>query len=563
MFEYAVWNHCLSTQPGWCALRLEQLRDTMARAAMANLPQGLGACAAALGMAQQKDTRGAQLIKALCVPRPDGTFLEDGGLLAELVAYCEQDVRVEAALGERLPKLSDYEQQVWVATQRVNLAGLPVATSEAARIAWVVQSEQGRINNEIKRLTQYDVVSGTQRDALLRWLRKQGVQAESLTADAVEALVDTLAVGGVAREVLQLRQRVCQTSTAKIEKLVDIAQGGRLHNLLVYHGASTGRYASRGGFNAQNLPRPTIDDIDTAHTVLGTGDHALAYAVLGEQVMDYAVATVRGLICAPAGHEFIDADFSSIENRVGVWIAGQQDKVDMFGRGLDEYKVFASQSLFNVPYDQVSKHQRQVSKSAVLGCLFGQGAKGLQEYARVFGVELSIDRSKEIVGLYRASYARVAQCWADCMTGALEALRTPNRIIPAGRLAFKYSDEFLRLRLPSGRVLYWYKPRAAQGKYGGQVVQYDSPEGERTLIGSAIYQNAVQAVARDLLVNALLNLQQAGYEVVMLIHDEVLAVVPHGGGDEDEFKRLMCQAPAWAEGLPLSAESWRGRRFRK
>jgi DNA polymerase len=248
---------------------------------------------------------------------------------------------------------------------------------------------------------------------------------------------------------------------------------------------------------------------------------------------------------------------------VGVWIAGQQDKVDMFGRGLDEYKVFASQSLFNVPYDQVSKHQRQVSKSAVLGCLFGQGAKGLQEYARVFGVELSIDRSKEIVGLYRASYARVAQCWADCMTGALEALRTPNRIIPAGRLAFKYSDEFLRLRLPSGRVLYWYKPRAAQGKYGGQVVQYDSPEGERTLIGSAIYQNAVQAVARDLLVNALLNLQQAGYEVVMLIHDEVLAVVPQGGGDEDEFKRLMCQAPAWAEGLPLSAESWRGRRFRK
>ena len=121
-----------------------------------------------------------------------------------------------------------------------------------------------------------------------------------------------------------------------------------------------------------------------------------------------------------------------------------------------------------------------------------------------------------------------------------------------------------RFGLPVSRGwLTWVKPRAAQGMYGGQVVQYDSPEGERTLIGSAIYQNAVQAVARDLLVNALLNLQQAGYEVVMLIHDEVLAVVPQGGGDEDEFKRLMCQAPAWAEGLPLSAESWRGRRFRK
>ena len=576
-FEHAVWNR-LCQPMGWPELFLDQCIDTMAQAAVCNLPQSLGECAQALGLPQdqQKDKRGRYLIQRLCKPHPPtktrpGRWINDPALLAELYAYCRQDVVAERALAHAMPELTDMHERRWLLTQRINQRGLPVATDEIARIGQVIEQEKTALNCTLRQIS--GVPSASRRDELLTWVRGQGVDIPDLTGETVEAVLTTLP-DGPARQALAIRARVCQTSTAKFDKMLEIVcEDGTIKGLLAYHGASTGRYASRGGLNAQNLPRPPIDDTDTCVATLAAGDWGFANALFGDLVMDAAVSAVRGVIKAPAGYEFLDADFSSVENRVSAWIAGQQDKVDDFAAGKDEYKTFAS-SMYEIPYAEVSKQQRQVAKSAVLGGMFGQGWKGLIDYATTYGVTLDEDRSRFLIDTYRAQYPKVQALWYRCGDKAIEAVRHPGIAqVINGKLRLLCDGEFLKLKLPSGRVLYWYDP---------EVEMMDTPWGARKegvsvmgvnqitrkwqrqkLIGSSIFQSSVQGTALDLLINGVENVERAGYPVVLLVHDEILSLVPQGSGDEDDFGERMCTPPAWAHDIPLAYEAWRGIRFRK
>lgn len=584
MFEWHIWNLICTRKYGWPELPLEQCVDTMAWAAAMNLPQSLANCGAALGLPQdqQKNKRGRYLIQRLCVPHPptktrDDIWVNDCELLHELGEYCLQDVVSEAAIAKQLRPLIPIEQKVWLATQRVNLRGLPVARDEITATVAIIEKEKDRLNGELKQITQYSVTAASQRESLQNWVNARLPEPlEDLTEETVDAALSKDLPQDVKR-VLQIRSHVCRTSTAKHAALLDlVCEDGTIKGLLSYHGASTGRWASRGGLNAQNLPRPPLSDLDieTAHAVLGGGDHGVALMLFGDQVMDAAVSTVRGVIKAPPGFEFIDADWSSVENRIGSWIAGQQEKVAMFAQGLDEYKVFASRALFNVPYAEVTKAMRQMAKSAVLGCMFGQGAKGLVEYAKGYGVELTEERSKEIVDAYRAEYNLVASMWWRSADAILDAVRNPGVVVDVGQFVrISVMRGFLWMKLPSGRLICWYQPRAelldtpwGEQRMGVTVMGVDRFTRKwvrQKLIGSSVYQSSVQATARDLMAEALLRLEAAGYPVVLLVHDEFLSLVPEGTGSEDEFKQILCSAPEWAKGLPLAAESWRGIRFKK
>jgi DNA polymerase len=285
---------------------------------------------------------------------------------------------------------------------------------------------------------------------------------------------------------------------------------------------------------------------------------------------------VRSSIVAPEGKTFIDVDFSSIENRVGVYLAGQKDKVELFRKGLDEYKVFASESLYRVPYDQVTKDQRQVSKSAVLGAMFGQGAKGLVKYAEGMGVKLSEAQAKNAVDGYRSSYAKVKLLWAQCETAAIQAVENPGNPFRAGdRLILKVAKNALWMQLPSGRLICWQRPQLEllTTPWGSQKLgvtihsqnTYTRQWGRNALIGSSIFQSAVQGTARDCLAVAMLNLEKASYEVINSIHDEVLLLVEEQSAESalDDVVRIMTTPPTWAPDFPLAAEGWHGKRYRK
>ena len=569
MFEYAIWNCVCVPKYGWPPLKLEQCIDSMAIAAANNIPQSLGDASVFMDSEHQKDTRGRYLIQKLSKPQKNGEFNNDPALLAEMYEYCKQDVRTEMSIVANLRPLSDAEQEVWMLTQRINLRGVPVDPKELENAVRAVQSAQKALDDELVQLTG---CKPSERAKLLDWLNKHGANMEDLTAETVATKLKDASKGSGAsliHRVLELRQEGSQTSVAKYAKMMEIQRDGKIRNTLVYHGASTGRWASRGGLNLQNIARPTLENADIELAIPMVFESATG-------TMQQLSSLVRSAINAPKGKTFVDVDFSSIENRVGVWLAGQNDKVELFRKGLDEYKTFASECLYNVTYDEVTKEMRQVAKSAVLGALFGQGANGLVKYAEGMGVQLTEPQAKMAVDNYRSSYSKVKALWALCEKAAIDAVNTPGNAFKAGdKIMMKCAKNALWMQLPSGRLLCWQRPKLelvttpwGATKYGVTVFSqntYTRKWCQNQLIGSSIFQSAVQGTARDFLANAMANLEAFDYDLVNSIHDEVLILVEEAKGEESlkHITKIMTTSPKWASDLPLAVDGWVGKRYRK
>ena len=570
MFEYAIWNCVCVPKYGWPPLRLTQVIDSMAVAAANNIPQALGDAAQFMDAEHKKDTRGRYLIQKLCKPHK-GVFNEDPVLMSELFDYCKQDVRAEMSIVANLRPLSLVEQEVWELTQRINLRGVPVDPKELQNAVKAVSGAQAQLDQELVSLTGF---KPSERAKLLGWLNARlkciGMKLmDDMTAKTVSAMLVNTNLDPLVRQALELRQEGSQTSVAKYAKMMEIQREGRIRNTLVYHGASTGRWASRGGLNLQNIARPTISDEQIELAIPRVFNE-------GTGSMGELSSLVRSSIVAPNGKTFVDVDFSSIENRVGVYLAGQNDKVELFRKGLDEYKVFASESLYRVPYDQVTKDQRQVSKSAVLGAMFGQGAKGLVKYAEGMGVKLSEAQAKAAVDGYRSSYSKVKELWALCENAAIEAVSNPGSPFRAGKhIVMKVAKDALWMQLPSKRLICWQRPQLelvttpwGATKYGVTVHSlntYTRAWTRNQLIGSSIFQSAVQGTARDFLANAMLSLENVGFEIINSIHDEVLLLVDEDTADEASMSvtEIMVTPPKWALDFPLAAEGWVSKRYKK
>lgn len=561
-FEYNIMRHVLKIEVFW-----EQFIDSMAIAAANNIPQGLEEAAIFLGVSQQKDATGKRLIQKLSKPDRKGAFNRDPLLLSQMYEYCKQDVRTEMAVIEGLRKLDNQEQRVWEMTQRINDRGVPVDPSELQNAIAAVTINKARIESEITMLT--GGLTANQPGKLAALLRESGIEVEDLTADTVRKLLDRKDLPEKVRRILELRRQGSLTSVAKYEKMLEVQVGGRIRNTLVYHGASTGRFASRGGLNLQNLARPHIDGEALNRAV----ERVLERGEGG--TMDELSSLVRSAIKAPQGYVFVDADFSSIENRVASWIAGQKDKVELFRQGLDEYKVFASRSLYRVPYDDVTKDMRQVAKSAVLGAMFGQGAKGLVEYAEGMGVTLTPGQAEQAVKAYRSEYVRVKESWYEFEQAAVASIKTPGVAIRSGKVLFKTTKGALWLRLPSGRLICWRNPQVeAQLTPWGEIRDgltvanqstFTRKWGRNRLIGSSIFQSAVQGTARDFLTESMLRLDEDGFEMLNCVHDEILLLVPEDQGESSLARvvNTMTTPPNWAPEFPLAAEGWFGTRYRK
>ena len=570
MFEYAIWNCVCVPKYGWPELKLSQVIDSMAIAAANNIPQSLDDAGKFMNAEYQKDAIGKRLIQKLCKPHK-GEFNNDPELLKQLFDYCAQDVRTEMSVVANLRPLSEDEQQIWELTQRINLRGVPVDPKELQNAVKAVESAQKALDDELVQLTG---CKPSERAKLLNWINNRReslglILLEDLTAETVQKALQSEVIDSRSRRALELRQEGSQTSVAKYAKMLEIQREGKIRNTLVYHGASTGRWASRGGLNLQNIARPTISDEEIERAIPNVFN-------TGVGTMQELSSLVRSAIVAPSGKTFVDVDFSSIENRVGVWLAGQKDKVEMFRKGLDEYKTFASESLYQVPYAEVTKDQRQIAKSAVLGAMFGQGAKGLVKYADGMGVKLTEAQAKNAVANYRNSYARVKELWAACEGAAIQAVENPGKPFQAGsKIVMKCAKDALWMRLPSGRLICWQRPELqllptpwGSEKLGVTIHSqntYARVWGRNNLIGSSIFQSAVQGTARDFLAFAMTSLDNAGYSVLNSIHDEVLLLVEEQSGESamDDVIKIMTTPPPWAPDFPLAAEGWFDKRYRK
>ena len=599
-FELAIWNHVMVPRYGWPILRPEQCRCTMCMAYAMALPGSLENAAPACGIPQRKDAAGKRVMLKLCRPNAAGEFWTPETAPADfraLYAYCKTDVEVERALHARLMELSEQEQAVWNLDYQINQNGILVDLVAVDKALALVAQEKIRLDREILRVTGGVVGSCTEVQLLVKWIRLQGVKVTGLAkADVLDAL-DGEDLPQPVRDALELRKEAAKSSTAKLVAMKERAVAdGRIRGIHQYHGASTGRWAGRG-VQTQNLPRTraTTSPQDVEQIIAHLGDRAYVDAFYGP-VLDALSDSLRGMIVAPPGHDLIAVDFSNVEGRVLAWLAGEAWKVGAFkafdaGEGPDIYKLAYARS-FNVLVTEVTKAQRQVGKVMELALGYGGGIGAFQSMAKNYNVHFSDEDAEAIKVAWRFAHPRIVSYWKELENSAICAL-TLGRPVTAGlgvgpgrQITFKKSGSFLWCRLPSGRVLCYPYPemREVTTPWGeekealtymtvvsnlkAKVLPDPASAGSWKRIstyGGSLAENVTQAVARDLLVGALLRINQRGAKIVAHVHDEAIVEVLSSAGEDTvkQFEMLMSEAPSWAIGLPLAAEGWRGPRYRK
>jgi DNA polymerase len=571
VFERTLLRHACGIE-----IPLESTRCTMVHAYSLALPGALGDLGAVLGLSedQAKLADGKKLIRLFCLPRKDGGFNGPDTHPDEweqFVAYCARDVDAEVEISRRLARfeMPEVEWHRWHLDQRINARGLPIDVDLVRAALDVDEEVRATLSSRMREIT--GVENPNSRAQLLAWLGTQGVETESLTKQAVRDLLTETQSDPVV-ELLRSRLALAKSSTTKyaaIERAVDADD--RLRNTLAFMGASrTWRWAGRI-LQPQNLPQGNIepDVMPGAIELVKARDVSSIDAIFGDPSTVLS-SLIRASIRAPEGRVLVAADYASIESIVLAWLAGCARLLDVFRGGLDVYKDFATE-LYGIPYAEVTKAQRKFAKPPTLGCGYMLGGPGLVAYADAMGVPMELPQAKQAVGVFRDTYHEIPALWDALDVAARACIRTsePQR---AGRVTFDYVRPFLRMHLPSGRAISYLRPRieTRETEWGPRAtITYQGKD--RTGAWGKVYthpgkltENAVQALARDLLVHGIERAEDAGLRVILHVHDEV--IVEADEDDADALPRLqsaLAAPPAWALDMPLKTAGFVSRFYRK
>jgi DNA polymerase bacteriophage-type len=279
---------------------------------------------------------------------------------------------------------------------------------------------------------------------------------------------------------------------------------------------------------------------------------------------------LRGAICAAPGSKLFVADYAAIEARVLLWLAKDEEGLDIFRRGEDIYLTMAS-DIYDRTITKADFKERQLGKATILGCGFQMGASKFVDTAAAYGVEIDETFSTDVVEAYRTRFWRVKQLWQDQQDASIRAVRT-QKPVQCGRVMWERKGRFLYCQLPSGRRLAYPDPeiRKRMTPWGEQrpsltymgINSYTRQWQRQTAYGGMLVENMTQAVARDLMADAMLRIEQSGvYRPVLSVHDELIAEAERGS--VRKFETLMAANPRWARGLPIVAEGWVGERYHK
>jgi len=582
-FERQIWAKVAVPRLGWPPLPDDQLYCAAAMAANMGLPRDLATAARALGLPAQKDAAGHRIMLKLSKPRrpsknnPATRWTPESAPedFRALYAYCLQDVETERGVHRKLYALSDREREIFLLDQRINDRGVKIDRPLIAAAQRVVDDTLKTLDGNLARVTAGAAAAATQTARLADWVNGRGVMCSGVSAAEIRRML-LLDLPTDVRAALECRQLAGKSSTAKLEAMLAAAgSGDRIRGSLLYYGAArTGRWSGRL-HQPQNYPRGdegVLAVLDAAVDAIATGMAGFVEAMVGNP-MEAVSTCLRPMMVAADGHDLIAVDFANIEGRVLAWLAGETWKLDAFraydaGTGPDLYKVAYSRSL-GVPVDTVTKPQRQVGKVIELACGYQGWVGAFQTFAALYGISVADDEAARLAGAWREAHPKVVATWRGLNQAAVRAVLQPGTAHSFGRIAYVASGGWLWCRLPSGRVLAYCNPSIQPNSRGESAVWFwgvDSVTKQWVEIsgyGGLWTENIVQAISRDLLAEAMLRCEAAGYPLVLTVHDELVAEVPHGFGSVAEMESLAAELPAWAEGLPVAAAGWRGRRYQK
>lgn len=576
-------------------LQPEEVIDTMVQAMAHGLPGGLDKLSDIFKLGDDaKHKGGRELILLFCKPGAKNRTVRRATKhthpeeWARFVSYAGGDIRSMRALRKKMPSwnypgklggntITEYD--TWVLDQRVNDRGFKVDTDLARAAIETFARVKANADKYVRETTNDDVQSANQRDALLEHLLSHyGVSLPDLQKGTIERRLDDPNLPDVVKELLLARLDTAVASVAKYKALErSVSSDGRLRGTIQFCGAvRTGRDAGRI-FQPQNLVRPNKAEAHAVDGWIETIKAGAADLILDNPGRAMAVA-LRGAIVAEEGKKFVVADLSNIEGRVLAWLAGEEWKLEAFraydaGTGHDLYKIGAGRILRKRPEDVTDDERQIMGKVPELACGFQGAAGAFGTMAALYGLDLSEDRVKEIVFNWREQNSAIKQFWYDMEEAARLATRNPGVTIDCGKIKFNRWREWLRMQLPSGRVLCYCQPaEVPHPKFENSVsLSYLGINGytrkwERIhTYGGKLTENAVQAVARDVLKTNSHAIEHAGYEIILPVHDETVTEVPDTNAyTTDGLCAILAQTPWWADDkLPLSAGGFETKRYKK
>ena len=578
-FEHGMMNNAGVRKHGMAPTLISNFICSAALCGRYGIPQRLEKAGEVLKLKMQKDPEGKQLIKLFCTPEYGFGRDANNEILPmyrdkweRFKLYCLRDVDAEYELIHTLPsdRLSPDEYKAWVHSCTVNARGLPVDIDAVKQIRRVAELYREAHFELLPELTNNAITRVTQTQRIVKYCNERGVALENCQADTVQKMLERDDLPDDVLMLLEMRAQLGLSSIGKYVRFEEMNYAGRIYDNQRYYGAHTGRWTG-GGVQLLNLPRASVNDPDAEIARYFDG----SIVDDGRNPVKSARALIRPMIKAPEGKVMTAADYSAIEYVMLEWFAGDQAKLDRFASGADQYKDQAV-AMYGINYDAVTDEQRRGGKVVVLACGYQQGANKLVVTAdKQFGIKLTFEEADFLVRGYRKNHAAVVSMWYALSKAALGAVQQPGVPFATHKVVFKVVTDrvgtpWLSLTLPSGRVMYYNRPFVGEGKFGPVPCHWGFHQTSQNwlrmeLIPGRITENIVQAAARDILVHGMLTAEAHGFQIGISIYDEVVCEIE----DRDHEEQLallckcLCATQPWSAGIPLRAEGFVGKRYKK
>ena len=541
-------------------------RCSMVLSAYVGLPLSLEAVGSVLNLPYQKLKEGKSLIKYFCCPNKENkrNLPTDDKLKWEIFKeYNKRDVLVEMEIQKRLKKynLPDSEWENYYLDQIINDRGIMIDKDFVREALICDEKYKKNVKEKLKNLTQIENPHSIVE--MKNYLKKQNLSLLSLDKKYLREVFPNL--NEDVKEVLKLRQELCKSSVKKYVAMENVmGKDKRARGLIQFYGTKTGRYAGRL-IQVQNLPKNYLSDLEVARDLVKCG-HGENLDFLYDSVEDVLSQLIRTAFIPKEGCEFIVADFSAIEARVLSWLSKEKWRMEVFEKGGDIYCESASK-MFKVKVEKngENSHLRDKGKIAELALGYGGSVGALKAMGATSF--LKEEELQSLVNAWRNANPHITYLWyeVDKIIKKVIINKVPMKLY---NLEFIYENNMLFILLPSKRKLCYRNPKIATNKFNKSSIVYEGVNSNKKWAqiesyGAKFVENIVQAIARDLLYEAIKNLHNKNFRVVLHVHDEVVVEVEKNKSSVEEICNLMTISPPWAKDLSLKAEGYKCEFYRK
>ncbi|CEO08416.1 DNA polymerase [Paraclostridium sordellii] len=583
----------------------KMFRCTQVHALYLGLPHGLDKVAKTLRLKEEKLEEGKSLIRFFM--KKENIDLinskEDSKENLEVIKkyeafkkYCINDVVVERSIRKFLEKVKipKIEQKLWELDQEINDRGVLIDKKLLENACTCDEKFKEDLMKKLKIITKVD--NPKSNNQIKNYLKTMGIEVSSLNKESVENLLKSEEVLNhkkyeEIKEVLNLRSRLNKTSTKKYEAMKRcICSDDRIRGLFQFYGANrTGRWAGRL-VQVQNLPQNKLENLEEVRSIIINNygselpsrykykkytnkenyynqDKSIK---VNEDISSILSQLIRTTFIPKKNHRFIIADFSAIEARITSYIANERWRLEVFNTHGKIYEASAAK-MFKVDINKITKESELRQKGKIAELALGyQGGVGALITMGAYNMNLCEDELIEIVKAFRSSNTNIVSLWKKAEKAFIKAVKDKTVVNIDKNISFIYEGNILFIKLPSGRRLSYIRPRVDfNNAFNKYIITYEGVDSiskkqtRLTTYGGKLVENIVQAIARDVLGYAMLNLKDRGFNIVMHVHDEIVVEVENNISSVEEVCEIMCEENPYLKDLKLKADGFESRYYKK